>query len=172
MSGQRPVTQRAVGSDNRDMRHASHSRARSAGFTLTELVIVVAVVGLLATVAMPTFQDTLRKSRRSDAMAALTQLQQTQERFRSQQPLYASSVASMPGSPSSVSPQKHYTLTVDDASAVGYTMTATASASSPQYGDIKCRALRVVMNRGAITHSSVDSTGAVDNTNANRCWPQ
>ena len=118
-----------------------------AGFTLIELMIVVGVVGILAIVAYPSFQDSVRKSRRADAIAGLNQLQQLQERVRGQQPSYADAVASMPGPPPATSPERHYVLAVNAASANGYTMTATASASSPQFDDTKCRALRVTHGR-------------------------
>jgi len=161
--------------DNRDMRHALHPRRLLSGFTLIELVIVVAVVAVLALIAYPSFQDVVRKSRRADAVAGLNQLQQIQERVRGQQPSYADSVASMsvasmPGPPPGTSPEHHYLLSVDAASATGYRMTATASATSPQYADTKCRGLRVEMSGGTITYSSLNAAGDVDTTNANGCW--
>jgi len=159
-------------SDNRDMRHIWRPKRWLAGFSMTELMIVVAVATVLLTVAVPTFQDTLRKSRRADAITALSQLQLAQERVRGQQTTYAAAVASMPGSASATSPERYYDLTVDNASASSYTMTATASASSPQYADAKCRGLRVMMASGVITYASVNSVGDVDTTNTNRCWPR
>ena len=52
----------------------------SSGFTLIEVMIVVALIALLATIAMPSYQDSIRKSRRADAKAALVQLAQFMER--------------------------------------------------------------------------------------------
>ena len=152
------------------MRHALSSAVRTAGFTLIELMIVVGVIGLLGLIAYPSFQDVVRKSRRADAIAGLTQLQQLQERVRGQQPSYADSVASMPGPPTGLSPESYYVLAVNAASASGYSMTATASASSPQYADTKCRGLRVDMAGGTITYSSINAAGDVDTTNASGCW--
>jgi len=152
------------------MRHALSSAVRTAGFTLIELMIVVGVIGLLGLIAYPSFQDVVRKSRRADAIAGLTQLQQLQERVRGQQPSYADSVALMPGPPTGLSPERYYVLAVNAASASGYSMTATASASSPQYADTKCRGLRVDMAGGTITYSSINAAGDVDTTNANGCW--
>jgi len=157
-------------SDNRDMRHASPPSARPAGFTLIELVIAVGVIGVLAVIAYPSFQDIVRKSRRADAIAGLTQLQQLQERFRGQQPTYADAVASMPSPAAATSPERHYVLAVSAASASGYTMTATASPTSPQFADIKCRVLRVSMASGNITYSSLNAAGDTDAANVNRCW--
>jgi len=154
------------------MRHALHPSGRCAGFTLIELMIVLAVVAVLATIAYPMFQDSVRKSRRADAIAGLTRLQQLQERVRGQQPSYAAAVAAMPGPPPATSPERHYDLAIDSASATGYTMTAVASAGSPQFNDTRCRRLRVQMAGGTITYSSLNAAGDVDATNANRCWPQ
>jgi type IV pilus assembly protein PilE len=154
------------------MRHASRSTGPAAGFTLVELMIAVACVAILAVIAYPSYQDTVRKSRRADAIAGLNQLQLLQERVRGQQPSYADTIASMPGPPSGTSPERHYQLAVDAAGPVGYRMTATASTTSPQYGDSKCRGLRVEMAAGTITYSSLNAAGDLDTTNANRCWPQ
>jgi len=56
-------------------------RSSSRGFTLIELMIVVAVIGILAAVAYPSYQDSVRKSRRADGKTALLQAVQVAERF-------------------------------------------------------------------------------------------
>ncbi|MGH8653060.1 MAG: type IV pilin protein [Gammaproteobacteria bacterium] len=53
---------------------------RRRGFTLIEILIVVAVVGILAAIAYPAYQDSVRKSRRGQAKADLTELAQLLER--------------------------------------------------------------------------------------------
>lgn len=53
---------------------------RQHGFTLIELMIVVAVMGILASIAYPSYQDSVRKSRRADARAVLLEAAQFMER--------------------------------------------------------------------------------------------
>lgn len=54
------------------------------GFTLMELMIVVAIVGILASIAYPAFTNALTKSRRAEGRTALAELLQQQERFMTQ----------------------------------------------------------------------------------------
>jgi type IV pilus assembly protein PilE len=163
------------------MRHTPRSTRLQRGFTLIELMIVVAVVGVLALVALPAYQDSVRKSRRADAISALTRLQLLQERYRGEKVQYASAVASMASMQApSESSEGHYTLTVDplivtvppELPESAYRLSATAKSTSPQYADTKCRRLQVIMNRGSVRTSSYDAAGAEDTTKANRCWPQ
>ncbi|MEE8342890.1 MAG: type IV pilin protein [Gammaproteobacteria bacterium] len=55
------------------------SRAR--GFTLIEVMVTVAIVAILASIAIPTYQDQVRKARRSDGQSLLLDIAQQQERF-------------------------------------------------------------------------------------------
>lgn len=141
-------------------------------------MIVVVVVGVLALVAVPAYQDTVRKSRRADATSALTRLQLLQERYRGEKVQYASAVASMASMQApSESSEHHYTLTVDplvppELPGSAYRLSATAKSTSPQYADTKCRRLQVIMNNGSLSTTSYDAAGAEDVTRANRCWPQ
>lgn len=146
------------------------ARRRMNGFTLIELMIAVAVVGILLAVALPSFMDSIRKGRRSEAFAALSAIQQAQERWRSNRAAYTTTLADL-GVTSAVStPGGYYTLSIASASATGYVLTAVGSGS--QLSDGQCANLGVEMNGGAIRYASC--TGCAPATfsyaASDRCW--
>jgi type IV pilus assembly protein PilE len=141
---------------------------RSAGFSLIELLIATSVSGLLASVAYPGFTGSLHKVRRSEALVALMQVQQMQERFRGDGSRYGSLdeigvAAAVAGG--------HYTLGVDSPSATGYVATAVAAGS--QAADAACRYMRISVEAGAWTTASGTDAAAANDAAANRrCWNQ
>lgn len=62
---------------------------KSSGFTLTEVLITMAIVAILATVAVPAYNAQIAKGRRADAHAGLLSLGQAMERVRSDRGSYA-----------------------------------------------------------------------------------
>lgn len=56
----------------------------SSGFSLIELMIVVAIIGILAGVAYPSYTNSILKGKRAEARTALMELMQQQERFMTQ----------------------------------------------------------------------------------------
>ena len=58
------------------------------GFSLIELVIAVAIVGILAAIAYPTYQEQVRKGKRTDATSSLLELAQRLERCYTQNNAY------------------------------------------------------------------------------------
>jgi len=141
------------------------------GFTLVELMVVVAVLVILAALAWPAFNEAVHKSRRSDGMAALANIMQSQERWRANSPTYQGSLADLPGAQSTTSPDQHYTLSIlaGSATASGYTARATVRSGSPQTGDNHCQTMQVTMNAGLITYSSLASGGTANGT-PDPCW--
>lgn len=79
-------------------------------FTLIELMIVVAIIGILAAIAYPAYDSYIRNAQRADGMAALIEMQLAQERFRVNNPTYGT-LAQIGASTSS--PDGYYALTVD-----------------------------------------------------------
>ncbi len=144
-----------------------------AGFTLIELMVAVAVVGILAAVAVPSFMNAMRKSRRSEAYAALSAIQLAQERWRANQPLYASDLTS--ASPTGLAlsartPKNYYALTLSDVTATGYTALATPVSGTSQVNDGDCAQLSVRVTVGNISYGSGGATGAVSWLDSNPCW--
>ncbi|HXH03933.1 MAG TPA: type IV pilin protein [Candidatus Competibacteraceae bacterium] len=111
-------------------------RRAATGFTLVELMIVVAVVAILAAIAYPSYEEQVRKGRRTDAKAALTELAQFMERTYVENKTYRPGGAD-PALPFTESPKegatKFYTLSLSAISATTYTLQATPKGA--QAGD-------------------------------------
>lgn len=139
------------------------------GFTLIELMIVVAVVSILAAIAVPSYQDSVQKSRRADAQAALQQFRQAMERYYTKNNfsyLGAAAGGNDTGAPdattfrSTTSPleggQPYYNLTIEQATANTYRLQAAPIGS--QAND-PCGTLRL------------NNTGLRESLGAGtRCW--
>ncbi len=145
----------------------------SHGFTLIELMIVIAVIGVLAAIALPSFLDSVRKGRRADAINSLAQVQQAQERWRANNSSYTSVLADVPANLSAgVTPAGYYSIAIDAANGVGYTLTAQAVAGTSQASDANCSTLRVRMAGGNIQYGGCGGACALTDplTDPNRCW--
>lgn len=97
------------------------------GFTLIELMIAVAIVGILASIALPSYQDYVRKGRRADAQAFMHEVASRQQHFLVDRRMYASTLAALGlAAPSSVSPHYNITLTnvVNNVQPMGFTLQA------------------------------------------------
>src|SRR5688572_23692834 len=62
------------------------------GFTLIELMIVVAIIGILAVIAYPSYNNYATQTRRSDAQVALTRIAAQQEKYRADCGWYATTL--------------------------------------------------------------------------------
>jgi type IV pilus assembly protein PilE len=93
------------------------------GFSLIELLTALAIVAILATVTVPSFSGLVARSRRSDAVSALLQVQLAQARWRAEHLSYATDLATL-GHPSAESPDGHYRLRVSQADAAGFVVIA------------------------------------------------
>jgi type IV pilus assembly protein PilE len=98
------------------------------GFTLIELVIAILVIGILSAIAYPNYTQSVRKSRRSDAISAILSIQQAVEKYRANNLTYASSLAAAPTTTTALT-QTAYTMTVSTSAATYYTFVVDSGAN-------------------------------------------
>lgn len=141
-------------------------KACASGWTLTEMLVSLALMAVLAEVALPAFNAQQRQARRTDAQSALMQLQLDQARWRGTHQSHASELNSL-GWTSDRSPSDHYQLRIEDASADGYTLTATPVGAQAQ--DTACHPMRLQLQQSArvVLSSGVDVTA-----DTGHCWRQ
>lgn len=150
-------------------------RRRPRGFTLIELMVVVVVAGILASIAYPAYTSMIQRSRRADAMALLTAVVQAQERYRSNRATYAESPSDLNlGTEVVEKISKHYTLDITKVPdladmAGGYVATASVVSTSPQRGDEKCAKLAVMVKGAVLTYLDA-AKGATSLAESSNCW--
>lgn len=102
------------------------------GFTLIEVIIVMAILAILAAIAIPNYTEYVQRGRRADAKAVLLQIAQWQERRRTETNSYATATADIPAGLRTVQSggATTYNVTVNaGATATTYTLTATRAGS-------------------------------------------
>lgn len=136
---------------------------RRAGFTLIELMIVVAIVAIIAAVALPSYTEHLRKARRGDVQSFMAEVVARQQHYLIDRRAYATSITAATSDgglgmtvPANVS--AYYTVTVDADNAVRPPIfTVTAARTGSQLSD-PCGNL------------SITNTGARSRTGTGSCW--
>lgn len=143
----------------------TRTQGRAAGFTLTELIIAVAVLGILTAIAYPSYQEFVRKSRRADAKLALLDLgNRLEQRYADTNTYATATIATDPATDvlsNADTPEGYYTLSISAATATTYTITATRKAGGPQASDTKC---------GNFTFTHNEVRGVTGSASVADCW--
>ena len=130
---------------------------RSAGFTLIEIMIVVAIVGILTAIAYPAYGEHVKRTRRADGHLALLEQRQAFERCRALRYSYANCALT-----ATESPEKNYTLSLEPApTASAFTILATAKG--PQANDEDCKKLSINERDQKLAFDASDAA-------AGDCW--
>lgn len=140
------------------MRILREWRQSNTGFTLIELMIVVAVIGILASIAYPSYRDQVQKTRRSEAKSALTDAASRQEQFFLDNLTYTAVIGDL--GMSATTENNYYTLSIVS-TATTYTVTATANGT--QTNDTNCATLSI-SDTGSRTSENSSSAVTTD------CW--
>lgn len=154
-------------------------KQKQSGFTLIEIMIVVAIIAIISAFAYPSYVEQVRKSKRSDAHVGLQQLAQRQEAYFSRTYSYASTLQQLGfGNVASVdSPEGMYSRSISSVSpalcdgtsttpCMGFVVGAAPKSGTSQEGDTDC---------ATFTFDNMGRKGATNNaaspeTTTETCW--
>jgi type IV pilus assembly protein PilE len=126
------------------MTKASNRNVRSgrlvSGFTLVELLVVVAIVASLAAIALPSYSSYIVKTRRTAAKACLTEVSNYMERFYTTNMKYTGATDPGLDCEGTVQTGNFYSWSVGTPAQSTYTITATPKPSQP---DTLCGTLQL-----------------------------
>lgn len=135
---------------------------RERGFTLIEVMIVLAIVAILAAVAFPSYQETMIKNRRADGKIALTEAAARLERFFTENNNYGNTIDNIGGIGGKlVSPEAYYSVSLANPCGNTSCYTLTAARQGVQLKDTKC---------GDLTLTHIGSRGETGTLDVDDCW--
>lgn len=135
---------------------------RSAGFTLIELMTVVAIIGILVAIALPSYNDSVRKGKRGQAKSDLVELAQRAERWRTVQGTFVGMLAQWEEDVDDQSPRRGSAAYSISGVEAAQTFVLTATPVNSQTADTRCMTL-TLNQAGQKTHSGTAASAA-------DCW--
>jgi type IV pilus assembly protein PilE len=129
------------------------------GFTIIELMIVIVIIGILASIAIPQYQSYQIKSRRSEATGTLLQIAALEEQYFMDNRSYTNDFTNLnyPNAANVTTDHGYYLITINMPDAYTYTLTATPQGV--QASDSQC------------TTFTLDNQGVKGHTGtASECW--
>lgn len=152
---------------NFDTASSARTPRRQRGVTLVELLTVVLIVGILAAIVVPSYQDSVRKARRADGQAVMMELAQWMERFYTENGRYDQNRAgtavtaivpvSLMAAPKEAN-VTYYNFALSNLAQRTFTITATPATA--QVGD-KC---------GSLTLNQLGQKGVSASIALDKCW--
>jgi type IV pilus assembly protein PilE len=130
---------------------------KTAGFTLIELMIVLAVLSIIVAIGYPSYQEHIKKSRRAEGMGQLLTLADRMERAYSDTGTYPTNVSEIY---TATTDSGLYTLSIVSANNVSFTISA-APTSVKNQDDDKCK---------TFTLTSLGDQSVTDNSLKDQCW--
>jgi type IV pilus assembly protein PilE len=162
------------------------TRTRASGFTLIELMIVVAVASILVAIAVPTYQNQIRHSRRTDAKTALLDMAVRQEKYLTLGNTYTATASNVGysalptligsgyynmyvciGTATTSTATTAPCTAVTGTTGTSFVVSAIPVAGSSQAGDSQCLYF-AVDNTG--TQYSANSTAGTGTVTTSTCW--
>ena len=141
---------------------------KQSGFTLIEMMIVVAIVGILAAISYPSYRDYVERAGRADGKAKLLEIMQAQERFYSQNQTYTANLGAgglgygVAANAAVASDEGRYSITAAVCGgAIARCVALTADAVGAQANDTRC---------GDLTLDSLGTKGEGGTLTVQDCW--
>jgi type IV pilus assembly protein PilE len=142
------------------------------GVTLLELVIVVAIVAILASIAVPAYRSHVLRANRTEGRSILLALAAAQEKYYLQCNTYAETLEPNLATDCATgllrfpveSERGYYGVTVTSADTSGWTAQAAPAGDSPQIRDVRCQTYGLTSTGARSARTSVDIPNDVE------CW--